>query len=182
MKVFLHACCAPCLVYPYNYLKSQDIEVTVFFYNPNIHPFLEFRKRLESITTYSENKMFPLIINKKYGLTEFLRKIVFHEIERCRLCYLMRLKKTALMAKEIGFDAFTTTLLYSKYQQHGLIVSLCNTISMESDIPFFYHDFREGWQSGVSESIELKMYRQSYCGCIYSEQERYDKSLKKQFI
>ncbi len=182
MKILLHACCAPCLIYPFNFLIKQGIEVTVFFYNPNIHPFLEFKKRIDSLKNYSSYLGFPLILNNKYGLIEFLRKTVFHETERCEQCYLMRLEKTALLAKDHNFEAFTTTLLYSKYQRHSLITSLCNTISTDIDIPFFYYDFREGWQSGVNESIKLEMYRQSYCGCIYSEQERYDKSFKKQFL
>lgn len=179
IKILLHTCCAPCLIYPYKHLINNGVKPTIFFYNPNIHPFLEFKKRSDSLKMYSEKLGFPLILDNKYGLVEFLRKTVFHENERCQLCYLMRLNKTAIFAKDQKFDAFSTTLLYSKYQRHNLITSLCKTISTEIEIPFFYHDFREGWQIGINESIELKMYRQSYCGCIYSEQDRYDKTLKK---
>lgn len=182
MKLLLHACCAPCLIYPYNLLRNQGIDVTVIFYNPNIHPFLEFKKRADSLLLYSQKEKFPLIFNNIYGLSEFLRRVVFHENNRCTFCYEMRIESVALKAKELQFDTFSTTLLYSKYQKHDLIVSTCNSISKVKDIPFFYHDFREGWKNGINESITLNMYRQSYCGCIYSEQERYDKSLKNKKV
>ena len=178
MKVLLHTCCAPCLIYPYSLLKDQGQEVTVFFFNPNIHPFREFKKRSDTVRLYADNLSLPLVAEKQYRLIDFLRKTVFHEAERCRICYSMRLERTARVAKELDFDAFTTTLLYSKYQRHDLITSLCNTISTQHNIPFLYQDFREGWQFGVDKARELDMYRQSYCGCIYSEQERYDKSFR----
>lgn len=177
MKVLLHTCCAPCFVYPYSRLRDQGNRITAFFYNPNIHPFREHKKRLETLKLHAENFSFPLIYDKKYDLTDFLRKIVFHEAERCSICYSARLERTALFAKDQGFEAFTTTLLYSKYQRHDMITSLCNAISLRYNIPFIYEDFREGWQLGVDRAKELDMYRQSYCGCIYSEQERYNKSL-----
>ncbi len=178
MKVLLHTCCAPCVIYPYSRLKDQGNEVTAFFYNPNIHPFREFQKRLETLKDYSGKLHFPLIYDKKYDLTDYLRKIVFNEAERCSICYSLRLEETVLLAKERSFDAFTTTLLYSKYQRHDLITSWCNILSLRFNIPFIYEDFREGWHLGVARAKEFGMYRQSYCGCIFSEQERYDKSVK----
>jgi len=91
----------------------------------------------------------------------------------------MRLEKTATVAKEMSFDAFSTTLLYSRYQRHTQLISLCEDLSIKYDISFYYEDFRVGWQQGIDISKELEMYRQPYCGCVYSEQERYDKSLRK---
>jgi hypothetical protein len=91
----------------------------------------------------------------------------------------MRLEKTVSLAKEMGFNAFSTTLLYSKYQRHLHLISLCENLSIKYNISFYYQDFREGWQYGIDASKKLEMYRQPYCGCIYSEQERYDKSLRK---
>lgn len=174
MKVLLHTCCAPCLIYPLSVLRNQGDEVSAYFYNPNIHPYREFKKRHDVLKVYSKDESLPLISENKYELKSFLRKIVFHENERCPMCYSMRLKKTALTAIDLGFDAFSTTLLYSKYQQHDHIKSLCNLISIRNNIPFIYQDFRIGWNSGMDISRKLNMYRQSYCGCIYSEQERYD--------
>jgi epoxyqueuosine reductase len=181
MKVLLHCCCAPCLIYPCSLLKDEGADVTAFFYNPNIHPFREFKKRLDTVDNYCTNLSISLIAEKQYGLVDYLRKTVFHESTRCEICYSIRLERTALLAKELGFEAFTTTLLYSKYQRHGIITSLCKTISNHLNISFLYYDFRLGWQSGVEKAKELNMYRQPYCGCIYSEQERYDKSFKKPF-
>ena len=179
MKVLLHVCCAPCTIYPYTVLKDQSCEITAFFYNPNIHPFREFKERLNTFQQYATTLDLPVIVEKEYGLVDFVRKVTFRETERCQICYSLRLEKTASLSKNLGFDAFTTTLLYSKYQRHSTLISTCNKFSAQYDIPFRYHDFREGWQAGVDASIEMKLYRQSYCGCIYSEHERYDKKAFK---
>ncbi len=179
MKVLLHVCCGPCAIYPLNVLQENGAEVTGHFYNPNIHPFKEFKRRLNTLQDYAKKTKLALILDTNYGLTDFVRKVAFHEAERCNICYLMRLEKTVMVAKENGFDSFSTTLLYSKYQRHSYLISLCDKLSMKYEIPFFYNDFRDRWQVGIDESKELEMYRQPYCGCIYSEQERYDKSLRK---
>ena len=179
MKVFLHVCCGPCTIYPLTVLREKGAEVTGHFFNPNIHPFKEFKRRLSTLQDYAKDTRLPLVLDTKYGLTDFIRKVAFHEAERCNICYLLRLEKTVSLAKEEGFDAFSTTLLYSKYQRHSHLISLCEKLSLKYQIPFYYEDFREGWQYGIEASKELEMYRQPYCGCIYSEQERYDKSLRK---
>ena len=105
--------------------------------------------------------------------------MVFHEEERCPLCYRMRLEATAKKAREIGADAFSTTLLYSRYQRHETIRALGEELATQFGVPFLYEDFRVGWQEGIDASLEMGLYRQPYCGCIYSEQERYDKKFKK---
>ncbi len=179
MKLFLHVCCGPCTIFPLKFLREMGVEVTGHFFNPNIHPFKEFKRRLSTLQDYALDSKLPLVVDTKYGLTDFLRKVVFHEAERCNICYLLRLEKTVSKAREMGFDSFSPTLLYSKYQNHPFLISLCKKLSAQYDIPFYYQDFREGWQYGIDASKELEMYRQPYCGCIYSEQERYDKSLRK---
>ncbi len=179
MKVLLHVCCGPCTIYPLSVLREKGMEVTGHFFNPNIHPFKEFKQRLTTLKNYADNSKLPLILDPHYGLTEFVRKVAFHEAERCQICYLMRLEKTVTLARELACDAFSTTLLYSKYQRHADLISLCEKLSIKHNIPFYYEDFRRGWQHGIDVSKELEMYRQPYCGCIYSEQERYDKSLRK---
>ena len=153
--------------------------VTGHFINPNIHPFKEFQRRLSTLEDYAKEIQLPLLVEKTYGLSEFVRKVAFREQERCTICYRMRLEQTALLAREKGFDAFTTTLLYSKYQGHSQLISLCEQLSAQYKVLFYYKDFREGWQYGIDISKKRDMYRQPYCGCIYSEQERYDKSLSK---
>ena len=150
-----------------------------FFYNPNIHPYLEFRKRLEAVEQLASRTNMPVDYHREYGLREYLRQVVHHEDSRCSLCYDMRLREVVAKAKKMGADAFTTTLLYSRYQNHDLIRRKAEELAEQHKIPFLYYDFRRGWQQGIDMSREMGLYRQSYCGCIYSEQERYDKNFRK---
>ncbi len=178
MKVLMHICCGPCSLYPLRVLQGEGIEVTGLFYNPNIHPYREFKRRIAGLAAIAEKKRFTVEIEREYGLIEYLRKVVHHEQKRCEICYDMRLEKTVKTAAGQGSDAFTTTLLYSKYQNHEMFKLKCEELSRRYQIFFLYRDFRKGWQEGIDESRELDIYRQPYCGCVYSEQERYDKKYK----
>jgi hypothetical protein len=173
MKILLHTCCAPCAIYPVEILKNQRFEVTSFFYRGNIHPFTECLKREQTLAAYADQIHLPVIYQDGYDLEGFLRKIIFHEKDRCAICYKSRLSETAAMAKIRGFDCFTSTLLYSKFQKHDMIKDIGESIGAASGIPFYYQDFREGWKQGIDISRKLNMYRQQYCGCIYSEKDRY---------
>ena len=175
----MHVCCGPCTVYPLRTLRDEGVEVRGYFFNPNIHPYREFKRRIGGLVALAEEKKFAVEIDRHYGLTEYLRRVVHHEKKRCSICYDMRLEPTAKKAAEEGMDAFTTTLLYSKYQNHALLKEKCRQLAEKYSIDFLYRDFRMGWQEGIDESIALDIYRQPYCGCIYSEQERYDKKLRK---
>lgn len=178
MKLLLHSCCGPCTVFPYSVLK-QDNAISVFFFNPNIHPFKEFSRRKETLLSFCNDNNIPVIGEQEYGLREYLRKVVGNEDNKCTYCYSWRMEETARMASTTGFDAFTTTLLYSKYQDHDQLKKFGYSLAEKYNITFVYDDFRIGWQEGIDESIQLEMYRQPYCGCIYSEQERYDKKFKR---
>ncbi len=175
MKLLLHTCCAPCSIYPVKVLKEMDMDIMGFFYRYNIHPFQECMKREETLKQYSESIELKVIYQTDYKIEKFLQSIVFREKERCRYCYYDRLKATALVAKKGKFEGFTTTLLYSKFQNHELIRQTGEALAKKYGLKFFYHDFREGWKLGIEESKRLKMYRQQYCGCIYSEKDRYYK-------
>lgn len=179
MKLLLHVCCAPCSTYTLHKLREQGIDVSGYFYNPNIHPYREFKKRLDTLKSFAEQTDFPLTIENEYGITEYLRKVVFNEAKRCAICYRMRLEKTAQQAVQAGADAFSSTLLYSRYQNHEKIIKIGESIGKNHGITFYYDDFRVGWQEGIDRAIAMDLYRQPYCGCIYSEQERYDNRLKK---
>jgi len=179
MKLLLHSCCGPCSVYPVNNLKEKGISVTGFFYNPNIHPFKEFKRRLTTAEAYFKGEELSFTCDKNYGLIMFLRAVVNNEAGRCLYCYRERLEKTVQQAKEDRYDSFSSTLLYSKYQNHQKIKQMCEELANQYSIDFYYEDFRNGWQEGIDKSIEMEMYRQPYCGCIYSEQERYDPALRK---
>lgn len=116
-----------------------------------------------------------VIYQKEYDLEGFLQKVVFRESKRCLYCCHDRLRSTAMIAKDGSFDYFTTTLLYSRFQEHDTVKSIGESIERSAGVPFYYNDFRVGWQDGVNESKSLQLYRQQYCGCIYSERERFYK-------
>lgn len=175
MKILLHICCAPCAIHPVQVLTGGEHYVHGFFFNPNIHPYQEFTRRAATLEEYAALQNLPVIWERTYDLEGFLRQVVFREGERCRICYHLRLSAAARAARGGGFEAFTSTLLYSKYQKHELIREIGEQVAREVDLPFFYEDFRQGWQAGQQRSKELGLYRQQYCGCIYSERERYCK-------
>jgi len=180
MRVLIHVCCGPCLLYPLRVLRREGIRVSGYFHNPNIHPYREFRRRIRALVQVADRKEFPVEIDREYGLVPYLRRVVNNEEQRCAVCYEMRLEKTAIRAAELGVDGFTTTLLYSRYQKHELIRQTGQAMARRYGVAFLYRDFRQGWQQGIDEAVALDLYRQPYCGCIYSEQERYDKKLRKQ--
>lgn len=176
MKILLHVCCGPCTIYPLNVLRAQGHKVQGYFFNPNIHPFKEFKRRINAVKELADGEKFSVEIDSRYGLQEYLRQVVFHEQGRCSICYDMRLEQVARYAGKMGVDAFSTTLLYSKYQNHELIRKKGEHLAEKFGVTFHYQDFRQGWQEGIDRSKEMGLYRQPYCGCIYSEQERYDKN------
>lgn len=173
MKILLHICCAPCSIYPIKILKDNKFEVMGFFYRHNIHPYSECLKRQQTLETYAEKIDLQVIYQEGYDLEGFLQKMIFREKNRCHVCYHDRLLTTAHIAKHGKFDFFTTTLLYSKFQNHKMIRSIGESVGKTIGVPFYYADFRKGWKEGIEESKQLEMYRQQYCGCIYSEKERF---------
>ena len=146
-----------------------------FFYRHNIHPYTECLKRQEVLEYYAKKIDLRVIYQEGYDLKGFIRNVVFRESNRCSYCYHERLRATALIAKHGKFDYFTSTLLYSKFQKHDTIKSMGGSIASSVGVPFYYHDFRAGWKDGMKESKRIELYRQQYCGCIYSEKERYYK-------
>ncbi len=175
-RILMHICCAPCTIYPLSRLRDSGWEVFGYFYNLNIHPYQEFQRRLKTLEEYAKMVELRLIKRDEYDVEHFIRQVVFRETKRCYYCYAHRLEAAAKLAKKSGFHAFTTTLLYSKQQKHDLIKEIAEGISRRAGIPFYYEDFREGWNFGIEKSIELGLYRQQYCGCIYSEAERFVRS------
>ena len=173
MNILLHTCCGPCALYPLRTLRGHGHNVTGFFYNPNIHPYQEYILRRDALVRMAEKESMPLIMRDDYDLELFLGNVAAAPEQRCTYCYASRLRATARVAFEEGFDAFSATLLYSRYQKHDVIRALGEQIGREYGVAFHYEDFRHGWQEGIRLSKELALYRQQYCGCIYSEKERY---------
>lgn len=175
-KILLHICCAPCSIYTLKKLRAEGAFVSGYFYNPNIHPYTEFLKRLQTLENYSKISLLPLVVDKSYNLETFLKGILEYGKDRCLFCYRTRLEKVFQKGSDEGFDAVTTTLLYSKYQRHDDIKAIGEELSNKYNIDFLYEDFRKGWKVGVEESKTINMYRQQYCGCILSERERFEKT------
>lgn len=173
MKILLHACCGPCAIVPLRRLRDEGAEVFAVFSNSNIHPYQEWDRRRRALEDLAERTGVRLLPHGAYEPAEWFRAVAFREGERCRLCYVQRLRHTAALARRGRFDAFTTTLLYSRYQKHDLIRSLGEAAGAEAGVPFAYADWRPGWDEGVAASREMGLYRQPYCGCLYSEVERY---------
>jgi len=178
MKIFLHICCAPCAIYPYFRLKEEGMEPTGYFYNPNIHPYLEYKRRLDTVKEFAIRTDFEVRYQDEYDLDPFLVRVAGTGGRRCEHCYRMRLDAACAFAKDQGIMLYTTSLLYSKFQKHDLIKGIGQEMASEHGIEFYYEDFRRGWREGIVESKAMGLYRQQYCGCVYSERERYDKSSK----
>jgi len=172
-KVLLHVCCAPCSIYPLGRLRAEGAEVSGYFYNPNIHPYTEFLKRMTTLTNYAEISLLPLAVDMGYDLEDFLKGALALGKDRCLFCYRMRLEKAFRKGAEEGMDAVTTTLLYSKHQRHEEIREIGSELAQKHGVPFLYEDFRAGWKEGIEKSKAVNMYRQPYCGCIFSENERF---------
>ena len=159
-------------------LRDDRCDVMGFFYRNNIHPYTECMRREDTLKTYAESISLRMIYQPGYEIEGFLRNVAFREAERCTYCYHDRLTTTANFAKKGKFDGFTTTLLYSRFQKHEQIRSIGEAVGKAGGVPFYYKDFRDGWKAGIDESRRLGMYRQPYCGCIYSEKERYHRRSK----
>lgn len=188
MNILLHMCCGPCSCYPVQKLRSEEHTLTGYFFNPNIHPYKEFKQRLTTAQEYAEKVNLPIIVDTNYQLREFLQRALTIEKNtdglnldnrRCRMCYAWRMHQTAIYAKEHGFDAFSSTLFVSPYQNHEMMKDVAEKVAKAVGIEFVYEDFRPGFQEGTDLSLELDLYRQTYCGCIFSEEERYSNQFKK---
>ncbi len=173
MKLLLHSCCAPCTTFCLKSLRDEGHDVSGYFFNPNIHPYTEFSRRLDTFSEYCSSVGHNATIDKTYGLRHFLSEIGQDIDGRCAQCYRMRLYPTAELARKLGADAFTTTLLISPYQNHELLTRVAEEAAEAAGVPFAYYDFRPGYRESVRLSREMGLYRQPYCGCIFSEEERY---------
>lgn len=171
VKILLHICCANCAIYPLKWLKENNFDVTGFWYNPNIHPCIEHSLRFNSTVSFAKFQGLKLIYKDAYEPENHLRMSIQSNEERCYGCYRLRLYATAERAVESHFDMFTTTLLFSKYQNFDSIIGIGYEASKRYGIRFLAEDFRKGWSEGRRLSLEMGFYRQKYCGCIFSREE-----------
>lgn len=178
MKTLLHICCAPCANMCIETLRESNVDVTGYWYNPNIHPFTEYRSRRNTLRDYAASIDLPLVEQNDYGIRPFVRAVCDDIAGRCVKCYDMRFRKTAQYAAEHGFDAFTSSLFISPYQNHDLMRQVAEQAAAEFGVEFLYRDFRPYFRAGQDRARELGFYMQKYCGCIFSEEERYLKTKK----
>jgi len=174
-SVLVHCCCAHCAAYTVDYWRQQGYEVSALWYNPNIHPYMEHQHRLEAMESLAQEVNLPLITSVGYDVIDYFRQVVGHESQRCQYCFRLRLLKTAETAYQKGFNAFTTSLLISPHQKHDLLREIGSKISNEKGIEFLYADLRKRYSNSRHMTKGLNLYRQQYCGCVYSEWERYAK-------
>lgn len=192
MKILMHICCANCAIYPVKTLREEGHSVTGFWFNPNIHPSQEHKLRLDSLRNFAAKYNIDVIYDE-YEPVEFLKMfnptvMDLHNInidkieippdfipqhpERCKSCYSLRLEKTAQKAAKYGFNAFSTTLLISPYQDFEGITTISKAFADKYNVAFYLKDFRPDFRKAMTISKELSLYRQKYCGCIYSRAER----------
>ncbi len=171
--MLLHSCCAHCAAYTASHWRQQGYEVSAFWYNPNIHPYTEHQQRLEAMQTLALTMELPLITTSGYDIIDYFRQVAGHEPERCQHCFRLRLSKTAETAKAMGFDAFTTTLLISPHQKHDRLREIGQEVGGKKGVGFLYADLRKRYSDSRRMTKPLDLHRQQYCGCVYSQWERY---------
>ena len=158
MKTLLHVCCAPCANQCVEALRQEEIDVTAFWFNPNIHPFTEYRSRRNCLREYAETVKLPLIEKNDYALRPFIREVAENISGRCVKCYEIRLMETARQAKEGGFDSFTSSLFVSPYQNHELMRQVAEKAAETYGVEFLYRDFRPYFRAGQEKAREMEMY------------------------
>lgn len=174
--LLLHVCCAHCAAYTVNHWRNQGYRVTTFWYNPNIHPYQEHLKRLEAMQILSQKMGFTLIVVPGYDMPDYFRAVAGNEDDRCRHCFQLRLGKTAGTAREMGMAGFSSTLVISPTQKHEALREVGGSVALAAGTEFLYADLRKRYSDSRHITKPLEIYRQQYCGCLYSERERYSEA------
>lgn len=175
MKILMHICCSNCSIYPLQSFLLRGMDITGLWFNPNIHPYTEYSSRLNSLKKLQHLWKIDIEYADEYLLADFLKAIVNEKEDRCFACYSFRMEKAAEIAKKMNFTVFTTSLLASPYQKFDMIIQTGTEAAKKHGIQFYAEDLRKGWSVSKKLSRELGLYRQKYCGCIFSEMERYHK-------
>ena len=179
MKTLLHICCAPCSITCIDTLRQEGIEPVGFWHNPNIHPFTEYKMRKNTLVEYAKSIDLKLEIENEYGLRRFIEGVYPNFDNRCGFCYTLRFEETARYAAEHGYDQFTSTLFVSPYQNHALMREVAERAAEKYGVQYLHRDFSPRFREGQDKARELGLYMQKYCGCIFSEEDRYKKKPKK---
>jgi len=190
--ILLHACCGPCSITCVLRLQDMGLAPTLYYFNPNIHPLTEYLRRREGLLAVGERLGVPVLLADQaepspsemgaadpaswLQIMAALGPGMNDMARRCPLCYDQRLTHTAETARTLGFTRFSSTLLYSKYQNHQAILD-AGARHAGQGLDFLGEDFRPGWDEGIRLSKEWSIYRQPYCGCVLSEHDRYRKKI-----
>ncbi|MDP6416861.1 MAG: epoxyqueuosine reductase QueH [Gammaproteobacteria bacterium] len=172
-SVLIHVCCAHCAAYTVDHWRQNGYEVGALWYNPNIHPYSEHQHRLEGMQSLAKKINLPLTVPNGCDRIEYFRRVAGDEFQRCQHCFDLRLAKTAEITRQMEFGAFTTTLLISPHQKHDLLREIGSKLADEKGLEFLYADLRKRYSDSRHLTKPLNLYRQQYCGCVYSEWERY---------
>jgi predicted adenine nucleotide alpha hydrolase (AANH) superfamily ATPase len=178
MKILLHTCCGNCAAFPFRALRDEGHHLAGFWFNPNIHPHEEHDLRRGSLMMLADRWRIDISFHGRYEPARFFSmsgetaKAGTERPERCRSCYRLRLEQTAMEAKKQDFNAFTTTLLISPYQDFGEIAGIGGVLAERYNVEFYLRDFRPYFRQSMEIAKGLGLYRQKYCGCIYSMEER----------
>lgn len=177
--LLLHACCGPCLLVPAAALAGLCDSVTVFWYNPNIHPAAEYARREETLRAAAAARALPVIAGGGYDAAAWLAGVPAADGGRCRYCLRDRLRATATAAAAGGYGVFSTTMLYSPYLDHEFIVAAGREEGTRAGVAFHAADWRGQFHAGQELARGQGLYRQNYCGCIYSDNERYQQRRRR---
>ncbi|MCX6090801.1 MAG: epoxyqueuosine reductase QueH [Candidatus Atribacteria bacterium] len=169
-KLLLHTCCGPCATVVNPWLVQEGYEVKNFFYNPNIHPWDEYVRRYQAFFLYLEKTGTNGIVPFPYQPQDYFQALS-DTTKRCLSCYSLRLRITAWYGKQHQFEYFSTTLTVSPYQDVPAIHELGKQIARETGVCFIEKDFRSFYPESVARSNNLELYRQKYCGCLFSQWE-----------
>jgi epoxyqueuosine reductase len=170
--LLVHACCGECAATILEPIRRVGA-FALYFHNPNIHPLIEFRRRLKSVQIFAERLGLDLVADDRYDLKTWLRNVPWDRPARCLACYRERLAATAAKAAQLGCSAITTTLLASVHQDHEAVRTIGQEEAAARGLTFHYEDWRPLVPQGQEEARRLNLYRQQYCGCIFSEEERF---------
>ncbi|MDR2182797.1 MAG: epoxyqueuosine reductase QueH [Clostridiales bacterium] len=177
IKILLHTCCGPCGVAFTGGIIKEGFAPVLLWHNPNIHPFTEYKSRRGAALDFAALYQLPMEADDFYGLRKFVGDVAADgdRRARCAYCYHARLAHTAKYAAQNGYTAFSTTLLASPYQDFEAICKFGRELAEMYGCEFVIRDFREGFRAAMDEARKMGLYMQKYCGCIFSEEERYRK-------
>lgn len=182
-KVLMHVCCAPCFITIEEDItqngmlidgEREKVELTAFWYNPNIHPKAEYERRKDSFIKYCDMKNVNRVIVDEYDMNGFIKDVVTNTGEdkkykiRCEYCYTRRLEKVFKYASENGYDIVSTTLTRSPWQNHEKINEVAGMLSKKYNVKYVYSDYRKTYYEGQRKAREYGLYMQKYCGCVFS--------------